>query len=236
MSLSPFFSYFGAKWRLAPRYPKPLHDTIIEPFAGAAGYATRHHRHRVILVEKDATIAGIWRYLLTAREADVMRLPELERGQSVADLPISEAERALIGMWVQMGTGQPRLTRSSWADDEHDPQSPKFWGRGAKARIASQLAKIRHWQLIEGTYADAPDVEATWFIDPPYEVMGNHQYGPRCQASDVDFAALGSWCRRRRGQVMVCENEGATWLPFKPFTAQRGSHKDSTEAIWRNDC
>jgi hypothetical protein len=104
-----------------------------------------------------------------------------------------------------------------------------------KARIAAQLPKIRHWQLIEGTYDQAPDVEATWFIDPPYEVAGNHQYGPRCQAKDLDFSALGAWCQQRRGQVMVCENVGASWLPFRPFVGMTGSHKASVEAIWTND-
>lgn len=43
MILRPFFTYFGAKWRAAPHYPPPTHPTVIEPFAGAAGYALRHH-------------------------------------------------------------------------------------------------------------------------------------------------------------------------------------------------
>ena len=40
--LRPFFCYYGGKWRAAPKYPPPEHDTIVEPFAGAAGYATRY--------------------------------------------------------------------------------------------------------------------------------------------------------------------------------------------------
>lgn len=99
-----------------------------------------------------------------------------------------------------------------------------------------QVGKIRHWRIIEGSYESAPDVEATWFIDPPYEVAGN-QYP--CSAADIDFAALGAWCRARRGQVMVCENDGAQWLPFKPFRRIQGVRdagaSSSTEAIWTND-
>lgn len=40
--LKPFFTYFGGKYRIAPRYPKPQYNTIIEPFAGSAGYSLRY--------------------------------------------------------------------------------------------------------------------------------------------------------------------------------------------------
>jgi len=36
------FSYFGSKARIGNKYPKPIYDTIIEPFAGAAGYSYAH--------------------------------------------------------------------------------------------------------------------------------------------------------------------------------------------------
>jgi hypothetical protein len=233
VSISPFFSYFGGKWRLAPRYPKPRTGTIIEPFAGSAGYATRHHHCRVILVERDPTIAGIWRYLLSATAAKVMRLPDLEPGQKVSDLDIEPVERALIGMWVSMAVTSPRNSRTSWAD-QHDQRrnGQLFWGRTTKARIATQLDKVRHWQLIEGTYADAPDIDGDWFIDPPYETMGKHY---RFGADGIDFSDLGAWCRSRRGQVMVCENAGASWLPFKPFHTSGSAYGETAEVIWTND-
>lgn len=47
--LRPFFSYFGGKWRDTPRLPAPKHPTIIEPFAGSAGYALRHYTRDVVL-------------------------------------------------------------------------------------------------------------------------------------------------------------------------------------------
>lgn len=34
MTLKPFWRYYGGKWRAAPSYPAPLHNTIVEPFAG----------------------------------------------------------------------------------------------------------------------------------------------------------------------------------------------------------
>ena len=35
MTLRPFFSYYGGKWRSAVKhYPAPEFDQIVEPFAG----------------------------------------------------------------------------------------------------------------------------------------------------------------------------------------------------------
>jgi hypothetical protein len=65
MILKPFFRYYGGKWRAVHRglYPQPLHRTIVEPFAGSAGYALHYPHHDIVLVERDPCIAGIWRWL-----------------------------------------------------------------------------------------------------------------------------------------------------------------------------
>lgn len=238
MSLNSFFGYYGGKYLLAPRYDRPRHDTIIEPFAGAAGYATRHHHKRVILVDRNPIIVGIWRYLLRAAPREILALPTLEPGQLINDLPtVPQEARWLMGFWVNNAVSAPCQQLSQWA--MRQPHS--HWGRTIRARIASQVEKIRHWQIIEGTYADAPDIEATWFIDPPYETAGSHY---PCGSDAIDFPALGEWCRARRGQVMVCENEGATWMPFRPFRVVQSASRRvgetradavSREAIWTND-
>lgn len=46
MTLGAFFKIFGSKHRTAASYPPPEHADVIEPFAGAAGYATRHAGRR----------------------------------------------------------------------------------------------------------------------------------------------------------------------------------------------
>lgn len=39
----------------------------------------------------------------------------------------------------------------------------------------------------------------------------------------------------RSGQVVVCENTKADWLPFKPMKQiQGGANTNTTEAIWSN--
>ena len=229
--MSPFFSYFGSKHRIAVKYPPPRHDTIVEPFAGSAGYAVRHYWRQVVLVDKDPAIIALWRYLVRVSAREIMRLPDLEIGAGVDGLNVSDEARLLIGFNVNQAVSGPRNTLTSWGT----------WGPAHRARVAVQVERIRHWQIIEGSYELAPDVDATWFVDPPYAEMGKHY---RCGADAIDFAALATWCRSRRGQVMVCENEGAEWLPFRRFHNARSARPRvgevltdavSREVIWTND-
>ncbi len=229
--LRPFFCYYGGKWRAAPKYPTPEHNTIVEPFAGGAGYSLRYPDCRVILVEKDPIIAGLWRYLIRSTYAEIMALPDMPLGGStVDDLDVCQEARWLIGFWLNKGASSPRKSPSKWMRDRIRPKS--FWGPEIRSIIASQVNSIWHWEVIEGSYEQAPDVEATWFVDPPYQKAGKHY---RC--SDVDFPALGTWCQGRPGQTIVCENVGADWLPFVPYARIKGNEsksggKASLEAVF----
>ena len=98
-------------------------------------------------------------------------------------------------------------------------------------RIAKTLFKIRHWKIIHGSYEDLENVEATWFIDPPYKFGGEHY---KESSKNLDFAELGKWCKSRNGQVIVCENTKADWLPFLPMKEMSGSKHKTIEAIWSN--
>jgi 16S rRNA G966 N2-methylase RsmD len=106
------------------------------------------------------------------------------------------------------------------------------WSVAQRERVASQLRCIRHWKIIEGDYTLAPNDRATWFVDPPYQVAGSHYVHRR-----IDYAALASWCRDRSGQVIVCENAGASWLPFRVFGAMKSgpSKRVSHEMIWTQE-
>lgn len=219
MSLRPFFSYVGGKWTLAPRYPTPEHSMVIEPFAGSAGYATRYADREVVLVERAPQLAALWRWLTTVSADEIMGLPLAP--SSLDDLR-AEAQ-TLIGFWWARGRTRPaRRCRSSWMLSGRWPFS--FWGESVRARIAEQVRRIRHWKVIEGEYSDAPDVDATWFIDPPY--IGCREY----QAQVDDYGALAGWCRSRRGLAIVCEQDGAEWLPFRPFrvakSIARGAYRE----------
>lgn len=234
-TLRPFWRYYGGKWRAtqADVYPRPLHDTVVEPFAGAAGYSLRWGGERnVVLVEKYPTVAAIWRYLISADPAEIRAIPEVD---SVDDLPawVSQPARWLIGFTMNSAASTPRRTLSAgrrMLRAKH--RQFEGWTASMRERVATQVPHIRHWQVIEGDYTHAPDIEATWFIDPPYQRMGKHYvHGPR----GIDYAQLAAWCRARHGQPIVCEHPSADWLPFRRLgVLQRGvnSQRGSTEAVW----
>lgn len=231
LKLRPFFSYFGGKWRSAPKYPTPIFDMIVEPFAGSAGYSLRYPEKKIVLLDKDPVIAGIWDYIIHVSEEEIARLPDLEAGQHVDSLHVCEEARNLIGFWCNAGTPQPRKTLASWA---LTATSQLFWGERVRARLIKQVPYIRHWEIFNIGYEECPDVEATWFVDPPYEDQGRHY-----TFSTIDFEHLASWCMSRSGQVTVCEAAGASWLPFVPFAEIKGTagkHRkgSSSEVIWTN--
>ena len=87
---------------------------------------------------------------------------------------------------------------------------------------------IKHWTVTCASWDTIPDMTATWYIDPPYQQAGKYYYG----YNGLRFDQLAVWCRNRSGQVMVCENEGADWLPFQPLVAQQGMTKRQVEVIW----
>jgi hypothetical protein len=233
MSLAPFWRYYGGKNRAARLYPQPEHDTIIEPFAGAAGYSCRYPARRVILVDKSPIIAGIWRYLIGTPASEILALPDIPEGGTVDDLDVCQEARWLVGFWCNSATVTPCKKPTSWITSKTTPTAG--WGAAVRCRIAEQVKQIRHWTIIEGEYHDAPNIEATWHIDPPYDNKAGRLYPQQPEA----FEELSEWCRTRRGLVMVCENHGADWLPFHRLAAtqsnagERGKKK-SQEVIWLN--
>lgn len=219
MSLQPFWRYYGGKYRSAPTYGAPVYKTIIEPFAGAAGYSLRYPARDVILVDRSPIIAGIWRYLIDASYADIMSIPDIPDGGTVDDLPVCQEARWLAGFWCNNATSAPRKRPSKWASRGDTGHNWGGWGDRARKRIAEQVGAIRHWRVIQGDYTAAPDIEATWFVDPPYSTPAGRFY----KQQPASFDALGEWCRTRRGQTIVCEQEGASWLPFRPHGAMNAT-------------
>lgn len=229
--LRPFFGYYGGKWRDALRhYPEPTFDTIIEPFAGSAGYSLRYASRKVILCEIDPVLAAIWQYLIRVRTSEILAIPDLEHDQSVDDLKLCQEAKWLVGLWLNRGIASPRKTPSKWMRDGIRPGS--FWGERVRTTIASQVESIRHWKVVRSSYVDCPaSKKATWFIDPPYEKAGKHY---RFSSELIDYDALAAWSRSRSGQVIVCENAGAQWLPFRELgdVKTTRSNRRSKEVVW----
>lgn len=237
-SLAPFFSFYGGKYRIAPKYPEPLQDRIIEPFAGSAGFSLRYPDRQIALYDIDPKICGVWDYLINVSESEAASLPEILAEETVDDYNLPQEAKWLIGFCLNSAKSQPAKRPSKWAISRADRQKTDatFWGEKRRNRIVTQLQYIRHWTIENRSYAEIDNCEAYWFVDPPY----NNKAGSHYRHSKVDYCHLADWCKSRQGSVVVCENTGADWLPFKNFIdAQarpncKGAPKVSKEAIWTN--
>lgn len=230
--IGPFFSYYGGKHRMARTlYEPPEFDTIIEPFAGGAGYSCQYPDRNVVLYDKNEKLVGAWQYLIATSSEEILRLPLLAEGESVDGLHVCQEAKWLIGWWLNCAVSSPCKTLSKWGIG-HVTSSPlTTWTWQLRQRIARDVAAIRHWRAHLASYETAPDVESTWFVDPPYEWAGKHYpHGSKA----IDFDSLGAWCQERSGQVIVCENAGATWLPFRHLAHAQARFGKSAEVVWTN--
>lgn len=229
--MKPLFPYYGSKWRDARRYGAPSGDLVIEPFAGSAGYSTFYAPRRVHLFDLDQHIVGVWRYLIRTPAAEILALPDLEVGQNIDSLKLPQEARWLIGFWLNRGSAQPKKTKTAYSARTERQQL--VWSQRARERIASEIDGVRHWTITQGDYRKAPiDSAATYYVDPPYADKGRYY---RHNASAIDFVELGAWCRSLPGRVMVCEQAGAEWLPFRPLASIKSTKGRSEEVIWTND-
>lgn len=216
------WSYYGSKSKIVHLYPPPKYGKIIEPFAGSARYSLKYFDRDVTLYDKYKVIVDLWKYLQQASCNDIMNLPDIEQGKTVDDYNLSNEEKYLIGFCINGGSAQPKKS----------PKAFSTWDVRKRKDIASQLDKIRHWNVILGDYNDVQNDCATWFVDPPYKFGGEWYV---CGNQKIDYDKLSEWCMSRAGQIIVCENTKASWLPFVPLKQMRGSKYTTTEAYWTND-
>lgn len=224
------FSYYGSKSKIVKYYPKPLYDTIIEPFAGSAQYAFYYWEKQVILIEKDRRTYEVWNWLINEATSDfIMSLPLFKQREKIYHSLL--AAQDLMRFESTCGNQTPVISAGKynrWSENN---------GRGRK-RIADNLYKIKHWKIIYGNYSLAPNIKATWFIDPSYYCKAGLRYKHNCM--DINYEQLGRWCKNRKGQVIVCEDLGASWLPFEYFMDGRGQQIRNPkkeillEAMWTN--
>jgi hypothetical protein len=133
--MRPFFSFFGSKWRVANYYPVPTYSTIIEPFAGSAGYALRYPNHEVRLFDADPIICATWDFLIRVSATEIRSLP-LEFDH-VDDLDLCQEAKWLIGFWLNKGSVQPAKSPSKWMRDYQTRQPGcTYWSAAVVERIA----------------------------------------------------------------------------------------------------
>ncbi len=173
------------------------------------------------MVDMYDKVYNLWIYLQNASEKDILGLPDIGNKTRMDTIKgITDEERSLIYFCSARGNGYVGNVSGNFNNWDKD-----------KIRIASELHKIRHWNIIKGSYTELENIEATWFIDPPYQVVKRRNY----KHSTIDYKQLGDWCKNRYGQVIVCENDGADWLPFIKLSDMNGLVKKTTETIWTNE-
>lgn len=228
------FYYYGGKKRLARYYPAPRYTTVVEPFAGGAAYSMFHldSLERVILIEKDERVVETWQRVLAMTPEEVLSLKLPPAGNRTEDfLYMTAAASSAIARCKGMKV-TPRMAKVVIGQL-----------RGIAKMLDRAKTKV---EVVCGDYADALDIEATWFVDPPYTVnvrratgTGYPQgmgYGKGCDSQSLNYFELGDWCRERRGQVIVCEQAGATWLPFMPLHESGDSQgRKALEVCWHRD-
>lgn len=226
------FYFYGGKRRLARYYPAPDYKVVVEPFAGSAAYSVTHlvpvkgkrAVDKAILIEKDKRVYDTWVKLLALDVDEVLNYPIPHAGERTSDfLLMTSACSNRIARTEEM-TVTTRM--------------PVVLKRMFK-QIAAVLPHVKgRVEIVHGDYTEAGNIEATWFIDPPYHVDGRAQsrgmgYADGCDSYSLDYEELAEWCRARRGQKVVCEQEGATWLPFNHLRFARNSiGNKASEVMW----
>jgi len=210
------FSYFGRKLRTGLVYPKPQHSLVIEPFAGSMAYSLLHRPEKALGIEANPLVVETWHRICSLSEQEITDYPTPELGETTND------------HW---------LIQAAFSEHSSEAKERAWNVRMVKNIEAQKKFAIKHLEYANtsieyalGSYKDAPDIEATWFIDPPYQHVTKGYL-----RSDIDYSEIAEFCVSRKGQVIVCEQEGADWLPFKYLTALKGgNNKYSNEMVWTN--
>lgn len=221
------WSYYGSKTDQAKHYPTPKMDCIIEPFAGAAKYSLLYFEKDIIIIDKYEVVINIWKWLQQCSQNDILKLPQPVFPETTDSFNFDCKEaKDLLGFIIGCGAERPRKK----ATKRKTIDRPNHVNYNLK-RIASELYKIKHWNIYHGSYEQLENKKATWFIDPPYQFGGDSYVE---SVKNIDFAHLRTWAMERNGQIIVCENTKANWMDFKPMMKTNGSVFKTTEAIWSN--
>lgn len=206
------FYYFGRKGVSAKSYPAPAYPLVIEPFAGSMAYSLHYRPPFAIGIDADARVAALWHRLTAMTVDDIREHPAPVLGERTDDL------------WHQLGEASNSSLRKNFRT-----ANELLVGRfEQQRRLALRHHKYAQQNIIykHGDYRDAPDVEASWFVDAPYFGVDGYKHRP-------DFEQLARWVRARRGQVIVCEGEGAEWLEFVEHARPRSiGNTHHAELIW----
>lgn len=228
------FKYFGSKFSKAKLYPTPSYSTIIEPYAGGAGFSLNYSDRNVILAENNKDIFSLWQYLInTCTSSEILEIPlNLPVGTEISSLSLNPGQKLLLKYWQRTNTVNCS-TVSMWGNKNGQ------WTKGTRSRLAIEISYIKHWiiypsaEIVFDLYSNTTNV--SWFVDPPYQF--NYRYG--CKFFDYDQLAKN--VKRVSGEVIVCEGEGIegevpNYLPFVPLYTNKPRYtKRRSIELWYNN-
>lgn len=205
-------------------------DLIIEPFCGAAWYSVNYAHKDVWVNDRYDVIYNIWNWLINKADKDfILDNLDYHIGDDISELDVPDEFKDLLGFCINTGSSTPKNIVQKWVCQSKTDYNWASTTNFQLKRVANQLHRVKHWKCSDFDYRDIPNIEATWFIDPPYQHGGKYY-----KLNTIDYSDLREWCQSRKGQVIVCENTSADWLDFKPLSKIKGQRKKTTEAIWTN--
>lgn len=140
-----------------------------------------------------------------------------------------EENKGLIGFCINRGSITPKNIVQKWSCQVKSRPNWASTPYYNLTQISQNLNKIKHWKILNQDYKNLENLEATWFIDPPYQFGGEHYIQSN---SNINYSDLAEWCKNRKGQVIVCENSKANWLPFVELVKITGQKQKTTEVIF----
>ena len=191
-----FLSYGGAKIRLSEMLPRPMHETIIEGFAGSGSYSWvniwRNKNLKVKLVELNQDLLKAWSFLLQQSKLPLNKrtikyLPTFDEGiykldngkyQDIKNLTniygdkLSEIEYAYLSFITVRGSfySQPRPTVGAKLQ----------WTKKQSMDVNNNIDIFKNFEIFESqvnrsTFLDIlPKKEkVTLFLDPPYQCVAD---------------------------------------------------------------
>ena len=208
----------------APLRPQRIRALVIDRRTAATGAAEatpvlpwpqRRWRRWSAYRDKDPSIAEtFWRYLRGERGRDPVSA-RLSAGQTVDDIRGSLRMRERFDRVVAESAQRRQPKPGCEVADRVSG------GRQGSLRVcgcaSALLTRSEAYPSLAShrrrLHRSALTACATWFVDPPYR--GGKRRTIPLRLWRHRLRHLAQWCRRsRQGQVAVCENKGACWLPF----------------------
>jgi len=204
------FSYYGGKGMIVNRYPAPKHKTIIEPFAGGAAYSLKYYKHDVVLNDLNQKTYGVWKFITNlVNYKFIKKIPvEVKKGDTIDN--ITKGKGFPSGLIYLLRSACNVGTFGAKNCNQITKIGAEKWKHNTIDKLKFWMPKLCHWKITNKDYISMENVEATWFVDPPY----NNDSGKIYKTNIVNYSELSKWCLSRKGFIVVCEDYGANWLPF----------------------